>query len=84
MKNVVSIDCGGTNLRVAILDENLNIHAVKRVPTVHGDGKKLFDTIVELIDECQKECSLSFDAIGMSICGIPRKLSRTESRAGCS
>lgn len=70
MKNVVSIDCGGTNLRVAILDENLNIHAVKRVPTVHGDGKKLFDTIVELIDECQKECSLSFDAIGMSICGI--------------
>ncbi len=38
MAKVISIDCGGTNLRVAVVDENLNIICAKRGPTVQNDG----------------------------------------------
>lgn len=69
-KHVISIDCGGTNLRVAMMDEELNILAVDRVPSVHNDGEKLADRMAELIDKIQKEINVPIDAIGMSICGI--------------
>ncbi len=67
-KKVIAVDCGGTNLRVALVDENLNIINVRRVPTVKGSGRRLFDTIAELIDEVASGSYI--DAIGMSICGV--------------
>lgn len=71
MKNIISIDLGGTNLRVALLDENLNIRDIKRVPTIVCDTKLLSETIINLIDEIVKEQRIKkIDAIGMSYCGI--------------
>lgn len=69
-KHVISIDCGGTNLRVAVLDENLKILAVERVPSVHGDGYQLAERMCDLIHTVQSSANVSIDAIGMSICGI--------------
>ena len=67
-RRVIAVDCGGTNLRVALVDENPDILNVRRVPTVKGDGKKLFDVIADLIDEVSG--GEYIDSIGMSICGV--------------
>lgn len=67
---VISIDCGGTNLRVAAVDENLNILAVHRGPTVRDNPLKLYGTMKSLVDEVAKEANTEVKAIGMSICGI--------------
>ena len=71
MKNVISIDCGGTNLRVAVVDENLNILAIRKENTVRNNPEKLYQTIKGLIDEVAKEAKIDkIDAIGFSMCGI--------------
>lgn len=71
MKNIFAIDCGGTNLRVALLDNDLNIIDVKKIPTVLNDAEKLKDTIISLIEEiCYEKKVKSVDSIGMSYCGI--------------
>ena len=71
-KKVIAIDCGGTNLRVAIVDSNLNIIAVRRGPTVRDNPLALYETmkslIRELLAQVGDECKPS--AIGMSICGM--------------
>ena len=41
MNYVMSIDLGGTNLRIGIVDEQLNIIDVKREPTTKNDEKGL-------------------------------------------
>ena len=46
MKPVIAIDCGGTNLRVAAVDEKMNIIAVRRIPTIANDPMKLFSTML--------------------------------------
>lgn len=70
MQKVIAIDCGGTNLRVAAVDENLNILAVKRVPTVHDDPAKLYLTMKKLIDDVAVEAMIDVVSIGLSMCGI--------------
>ena len=69
-KNLIAIDCGGTNLRVAMMDEELNIKAVHRVPSIKNDPAKLCDRMIELIATVEEESGLKKDAIGMSICGV--------------
>ncbi len=68
---VISIDCGGTNLRVAVLDKNLNIIAVRRVPSVKNDPIGLYEKMKELIMIVKEEANMTeIPAIGMSMCGI--------------
>ena len=69
-KNLIAIDCGGTNLRVAMMDEDLKILAVRRVPSIKNDPAKLCDRMIELIGIVEEESGLKKDAIGMSICGV--------------
>jgi predicted NBD/HSP70 family sugar kinase len=70
MAKVISIDCGGTNLRVAVVDENLNIICAKRGPTVQNDGYKLYEKMKSLILEVSATAKLtSIPSIGLSICG---------------
>ena len=66
---VIAVDCGGTNLRVAVMDANLKIIAVRRTPTVVNDPLRLYTTIKGLIDQVAKEANIPVIAIGMSICG---------------
>jgi len=67
---VYSVDCGGTNLRVAAMDEKMNILAVHRGPTVVDDPEKLYETIRSLLLSVKEECGYPIRSIGMSICGI--------------
>ena len=69
-KNLIAIDCGGTNLRVALMDEALNILAVRRVPSIKNDPDALCRRMMELIAEVESEAGRTKDAIGMSICGV--------------
>jgi glucokinase len=67
---VLSIDCGGTNLRVAAVDSDLKILTVRRGPTVRNDPERLYSTMKSLVDEVSAEAKVPVQAIGMSICGI--------------
>lgn len=71
MNCVISIDCGGTNLRVGALDENLNILAVRRVPSIHDNPDKLYEAMRTLVHEVADEIHMDeIKAIGMSVCGL--------------
>lgn len=71
MALVISIDCGGTNLRVGALDEKLNIVAVRRVPSIHDNPQALYEAMHSLVLEVSKEAGMDeIKAIGMSVCGL--------------
>lgn len=70
LEKVIAIDCGGTNLRAAVVDKNMNILAVRRGPTVHDDGEKLFEKMKSLINEVASEAKVEVKGIGVSICGV--------------
>ncbi len=70
LDKVIAIDCGGTNLRAAVVDKDMNILAVRRGPTVHDDGEKLFERMKELITEVSEEAHTDIRGIGVSICGV--------------
>jgi predicted NBD/HSP70 family sugar kinase len=69
-KKVIAIDCGGTNLRVAVIDEKFNILAVRRVQTVANDPVMLYAAMKSLIDQVSQEAKVPVISIGVSICGI--------------
>lgn len=70
LDKVIAIDCGGTNLRAAVIDKDMNILAVRRGPTVHDDGEALFQKMKSLVLEVSKEADVQVEGIGVSICGI--------------
>lgn len=69
--NLISIDCGGTNLRVAARDEKLHILSVRRCPTINNNPAKLYELRRSFIrDVCAEAKYDSVQAIGRSLCGI--------------
>lgn len=71
VQKVVAIDCGGTNLRVAVVDKDLNVLAVRRVPSIAGDPNALYAKMKELITEVTAEAKMKkIPSIGMSMCGL--------------
>lgn len=70
IEKVIAIDCGGTNLRVAVVDKELNVLAVRRQPTLANNPLKLYEIMKELIGEVCKEAHCKVEAIGMSMCGV--------------
>lgn len=68
---IISIDCGGTNLRVAVMDEQLHIVAVRIVPSVRNNPESLYETMRKLVREVMEEAGLAkAESIGMSMCGV--------------
>lgn len=68
---IISIDCGGTNLRVAAMDKDLNILAVRIVPSIKDDPMALYNKMKELIDIVKEESHMNYvESIGMSMCGV--------------
>lgn len=51
MKTVLALDIGGTNIRAAIIDENLKIINVIRKSTVTGSINPFLEQICQIIDE---------------------------------
>lgn len=71
VQKVVAIDCGGTNLRVAVVDKDLNVLSVRRVPSISGNPNALYAKMKELIEIVTKEADLKkIPSIGMSMCGL--------------
>lgn len=71
LDKVVAIDCGGTNLRVAVVDKDLNVLAVRRVPSLANNPHKLYETMLLLIKEVMRETKMEdVPSIGMSMCGM--------------
>ena len=69
-KYIFAIDCGGTNLRVAALDRDLNIIAFKKTDSIKNNPSLLYNKIKELLNELSKEVNSEIKNIGMSICGV--------------
>lgn len=69
MKNVMSIDLGGTNLRIGIVNENLEILDIKREPTTKNDKEGLFSQICRMIDSLDYK-KYDVTKVGISACGL--------------
>lgn len=69
MEYVISIDLGGTNLRIAIVSESLEIVEVVRESTTKNDKDKLFEQICRMIDSLPYE-KYGVKKVGISACGI--------------
>lgn len=71
IERAIAIDCGGTNLRVAVVDQKLNVLAVRRVPSLANNPMKLYEIMKTLISEVCEEAKLEkVESIGISMCGI--------------
>ncbi len=69
MEYVISIDLGGTNLRIAIVSSDLKIVEVIRQSTIKEDKEKLYEQICSMIDSLPyKEYKVK--KVGMSACGL--------------
>ena len=69
-KYIFAIDCGGTNLRVAALDRDLNIIAFNKTDSIKNNPSLLYNKIKELLNELSKEVNSEIKNIGMSVCGV--------------
>lgn len=69
-KIVYSVDCGGTNLRVAAVNEKLDIVSFKRIPTIKDNPQKLYEAMKDMLLEVSKEVGVEIKDIGVSICGM--------------
>ncbi len=69
MEYVMSIDLGGTNLRIAIVSESLDIVDVVRESTTKNDKDKLFEQICRMIDSLPYE-KYGVKKVGISACGL--------------
>lgn len=69
MEYVISIDLGGTNLRVGIVSDDLKIVKVLRERTVKNDKEQLFEQTCRMIDSLPyKEYGVT--KVGISACGL--------------
>jgi glucokinase len=69
MEYVISIDLGGTNLRIAIVSSDLEIVEVIRESTIKNDKDKLFEQICRMIDSLPY-AKYKVKKVGMSACGL--------------
>ncbi len=69
-KYFFAIDCGGTNLRVAVLDNNLNIVKMEVIKSITDNPTLLYKNIKELLISISKEVNNEVHYIGVSICGV--------------
>lgn len=72
MKKVIAIDLGATNLRVALVDEQLTIIKCVREKSVHKDEDALYEQIKRMIEEILANVSDadSITSIGISAAGF--------------
>lgn len=67
---VIALDLGGTNIRAAIVDENLNILKQIKDRTISDNPKQLMEKIKSFISEVNNEYIDDIKGIGVSICGV--------------
>lgn len=62
MKKVLALDIGGTNTRLALINEKYEIEKCLIKPTPYGDKEKFVENIISLIDEFPMEDVVAFGA----------------------
>lgn len=67
---VYAIDLGATNLRIGIVDQDLNIIDVIREKSTKNDALKLYDQIHRMIKALYEKNKVPVDYIGVSCCGF--------------
>lgn len=67
---VIALDLGGTNIRAAVVDENLNILKQIKDKTISDNPKQLMEKIKSFTSEVSKDCIHDIKGIGVSICGV--------------
>lgn len=68
-KYYISIDLGATNLRVGLIDDELNIVKVSREPTTKEDKSLLLAQIIRMMDSLSLK-DYNIVSIGVSACGF--------------
>ena len=70
MRYVVAVDIGGTDIKAALVNENLEIISSSLRPTPKQDSTaaKTIATIKEIVDELSKGYTVS--ALGVCVCGV--------------
>lgn len=51
MKNVIALDIGGTNMRIALIDDHYRLLKVMRFPTLTGDKEVFIHQVAQAIQE---------------------------------
>lgn len=67
MKKVLAFDCGGTNTRLALINEKLEIEKIEIIPTITDNKEKWISNIVELIEKFPLE---NVVAISLGVPGV--------------
>ena len=62
MKKVLAFDIGGTNTRLALINENFEIEKVEIKDTPHNSKEKFMETVFELVDAFPLEDVVAFGA----------------------
>lgn len=70
MKKVIALDIGGTNTRVALIDEKYNILSEIINPTLRGKTDVFLENVAKTIDECVKDFT---DVVALAM-GVPGRV----------
>lgn len=62
MKKVLAFDIGGTNTRLALINENFEVEKVSIKQTPYGDKEKFVETVISLAEEFPLEDVIAFGA----------------------
>ena len=71
MKYALGVDVGGTNIRIALVDENGNLYDVIKEKTNHGGVDALVSQIVNLVKNFK--CDKKIEGIGIGVPGPVKK-----------
>ena len=74
MKKVLAFDIGGTNMRLALVNEKLEIEKIVIKPTVRDDKKAFMDNVIALISEFDLKDVVAIGA------GVPGVVDREKGR----
>ena len=70
MKQVISMDIGGTNMRIALVDELYRINKVMRFPTIVGDKTAFLNQVASIIGALQ----VNMDDVSAISIGVPGRV----------
>lgn len=59
----IGVDIGGTNIKIGLIDENLNITARTMTPFPHGGGERVAREMARAIDEMLRDAGVQRDTV---------------------
>lgn len=73
---VIGIDVGGTKALAGLVDENLNVLATSKRPTIGADADRLLELLVEEVEELRAGAPGEVVGVGLGIPGLLDKRGR--------